>query len=499
MSGIVLDSFGNPIKSARTFVNAASNTGDRPYLEKRVKDIDELIPQNDRETLISVSRKLFANMGLARGAIFQKAMFSVGRGWDCVFTGQDKDWGLMVADLLNNQWYKTCDVRGQMFDFKTLLYLDSVAIDRCGDFAILFTESENGWPLMQRIPAHRIGNRRGMGNEVYAGPLRGYRMRDGVIKNDFGRPIAYHILGDNANEDRIVSAQDLILCFDPEWHQQDRGLPAFSHCLNEMRDMLQSQEWEQMVMLMLSAIGLIEYNDTGEPEDDDESSLLKDTNGNVVEGQVRANTFFGGMVRHFKADSGNRLETIKNDRPGDMWDRFHNRLTRSALIGINWPYSMVWEATGQGTAERADLERAAVSVEDRQDVLRGYALRIINRTVAKLIKSERIPMPRNPSDWYAWKFTMPPKISINFKNDTKALLDLNSRGLVNDTDIAGFYGKTLEAHYKERAYEVAMRKRITREVSEETKEIIEDREMRMMTPNDQPEEENQNNTTNEND
>lgn len=428
-------------------------------------------------------------MWLPRTAILQKAMYSIGRSWQARFAGEDKEWGGEAEKVLEN-WFKLCDVRGGVFTWQTLLTLDSIALDRDGDFAIHLMESENGYPLMQRISSARIKNRHGQ-TEIEEGEYAGLKISNGIIKNKYGRALAYQVCGDEPSDDVIIEAKDIILPFDPDWHDQSRGTPAFSHCMNEMRDMLQSQQYEQMVMQMLSSIGLIEYNDTGEPRDEDDL-----VNGVTTDSRIQTSTFFEGQTRHYKSDSGNKLEAFQSDRPGDMWDRFQDRLARACIVGLPWSYSMVWKATGQGTAERSDMQKAQKAVDDRQDVIMTYAHRIISWAIAKFIKMGRLSQPKNPNDWYKWTFTLPPKISIDFKNDTNALMYLWGGGKLNDGDILGMFGKTTIEHYIERANEIADRKLIAAQVSEARGVSIEDREMAMLTPNEpkeQPEESKENN------
>ena len=83
----------------------------------------------------------------------------------------------------------------------------------------------------------------------------------------------------------------------------------------------------------------------------------------------------GGMIRYMKANSGEKLEAIKHDNPGDVWEAFQDRMIRMSVIGASWSYGMVWKAAGQGTAERADILRARRAVAKRQRLLDHLARR----------------------------------------------------------------------------------------------------------------------------
>ena len=232
---------------------------------------------------------------------------------------------------------------------------------------------------------------------------------------------------------------------------------------------------------MLSSIAMIETNETGLPDIDDNSNVI---NGDATapERGIITETYQGGQVRYFAAKSGGKLETIKNDRPGDMWESFQNRIYRKALAGINWPYSMVWHATGQGTAERADLGRAQRAVEDRQDLLEYAANRIINYVTAKFVNLGRLPVAEN---WYKWKFTYPKKITIDDGRVSKELIEMWKSGFLNPQDVLGYLGKSTDEHLNERIAYLVEQKTKQKAINESNLGIrIEDREMAMLTPNE---------------
>ncbi len=496
----ILDQYGNTISSgARRFVRGADNGGrERPWENIRLGDIDQLVPQQDHQTLVYVSRRLYANMGIVKGAIDQRAMYAVGRAWLPKFQGEDKEWGSQAADWLQNEWFSVCDVRGQSHDWQTGLYLDSVHIDRDGDVGIMLTETDTGYPQIQRIPAHRIGGRYNVGVDpqtglVTTGPWRGYRMVSGVIVNKQGRAIAYRILGDasDGSQDVDVSAQDLIFPYDPSWHEAQRGHPVFSHALNDLRDMLQSHDWERMAQLAMSSIALVEYNEDGGPDISDPMNAFGA--GTTSGDSLTTQSLSGGLVRYFKSNSGGKLEGLRIDRPGDVWESFQDRMIRSSLAGIPWPASMLWMATGQGTAERADLQRADRAVQDRQDLLKPLARRMVGYAVSKAIKLGILPQykGKDAGGFLRWDFSTPPRISIDIGRDSKALIEGWRSGMQNHSGIITALGSDLRTHYAERAEEVALRKLAAQEASakygvEVTPEEMAVFDPSLQSPNAQP-------------
>jgi len=480
----IVDAYGNPYTYFRKAARGAEQfTNQRPYETVELRDIGKLVPAMDRKVLLSASRKLFLNLGPARGAIEQKAMYSVGRAWNPKFTGEDTAFGDVARSWLANTWYGMADVRGGMHDFKTTLYLLSTAIDRDGEAFVLLTQTATGFPRIQHIPSHRIGS------SVYENERDqdGNKMRDGIVYSPDGAPVKYSFLDEDGRFSKWIPAQDIIHLYDPSWQEQGRGLPAFTHALNDLRDMLQSHEWERMAQMMLSSIGLIETNENGGADMDDPGVVL--TGDGVTTERMTVERLDGGSVRYFKAGTGSKIETIKSDRPGEAWESFHDRIIRSSLAGINWPYSMVWKATGQGTAERSELGKAQRAVEDRQDILFYFARRVVGYAVAKAQKTGALP---KSSDWWKWEFTTPSKLTIDDGRVAKELESMWKIGARNMRDIVGMMGKDLGEHYNERAEEIAMRKLAAKRASEKYGVEIEDRDMAMMTPNEQPESAQQN-------
>jgi capsid protein len=480
----ILDSFGRPAYRERKFAKAAVRGVNKPWERLHIEDIDDLIPNSDWWTILSASRKLFANHGICKATVLQKANYAVGRGWNPVYRGEDKDWGDQASKWLMNEFYPICDVRGPTFDFKTNLFIDSVAVSRDGDFFILLTESKTGYPQFQRIGAHRIGQRKNH-KTVQEGKYKNLKIKKGVIFNKLGRAVAYRVLGEDktGREDKDISAQNLIHVFDPHWHEQGRGIPEGLHAIDNILSSMKSEEYELMSQLAVSSIALVEQNESGMPDDGDPRTFLTD-NGATNQDGFTSEVFEGGLVRYFKSGTGGGISTVNHDRPGNMWESFQDRTARLYITGANWSYSFVWKPNElTGTSNRLEMSKVKKSVEDRQDVLKGPARRMVVYAIAKAIKLGILP----PNDnWWNWGFTMPPKISIDPGRDAKARIDQWKAGMINQTQICAENGRTYDEHILERLYEVATKKRLKEKVEVETGIKIDDREISMLTPNEQP-------------
>ena len=242
---------------------------------------------------------------------------------------------------------------------------------------------------------------------------------------------------------------------------------------------MQAHEYERLAMMTLSSIGIIEYNENGGPDVNSPSVALQ---GGATEQQgLTVEKLDGGSVRYFKAGSGSKIETIKNDRPGNAFMEFHERMTHSAFFGLNWSYAF-WRGAGAGggTAQRTEIATAQRAVEDRQDLLSYAAKRLIGYAVAKAQKIGRLsPSP----DWHKFKFSFPAKLTIDDGRVAKELESSVKLGFRNQSDVIEMMGGDPTEMWEERAREVYERKVAARRWSIDGI-IVEDREMVMITPNE---------------
>ena len=84
-----------------------------------------------------------------------------------------------------------------------------------------------------------------------------------------------------------------------------------------------------------------------------------------------------------------------------------------------------------------------------------------------------------------WAFTLPRKLSIDLGRDSKQQQSEYNSGILNLEDIKG--NGRVEQHLRTRANEEALTIQIKAEVEDAQKVKIDIRRMRMLTPNDQPE------------
>ena len=480
---MIVDQYGQPATYTHRFNRSATNTGlDRPWMPTRLEDIDKLITPVDRRTLLAVSRSLIENYGPARSIARQIPMFSVGNAWIPSMETGDEPTKNKAEVVIREGFCTRVDLQGR--DFSTLLYHLAHLLIRDGEYFVLLSEWQTGWPAVQVIPSHRIGQRDN-GDMVESGPYVGLRINDGVVFNKAGTPVAYRFLADDPNEDFEISARSLIHRFDSDYPEAIRGYPAISHGLNDGRDALQAHEWERLKMLAVSAHTLIEHTETGVPDDDTRNHF--DSNGNALAngtaGEISTGTLFGGIYKTVRAGTGYKLEAMEHKTPGEHFESFNDRLIHKMATGVPWPLSWIWDghkAQG-GTAERRDIMQARRTIEDMQSMIEPTAKRILGYAYQKLRKLNRV---NASADWWRWSFTKPAKPTIDDGRVSKATLEMWRAGLINDEDVLAEMGKDHDDHFRQRFTNAANKELMFMETQESKGVTLDPRIKGMFTPND---------------
>jgi len=446
----IVDQYGNPayLQNHRFNRSAETSTKDRPWVPTRLGNIDKMIPSYDRETLVGVSRLLVENWAPARAIARQIPMYSVGKAWRPSMATTDEAVKTEAETVIREQFCQVADIQGR--DMSTALYHLAHLLIRDGEAFYLLTEWQTGFPAIQVIPCHRIGQRGYGVTKVQEGTYKGLDITEGVIRNRYGSPVAYRVLGETPDKDEDISARSLKHVFDCDYPEARRGYPAMTHGLNDGRDALQAHEWERLNMLARSSRTMIEWNETGAPDHNPSTHFDSDCSGTETQGlssdTITAKPMQGGTWTHFKAGSGSKLEAVVHETPGEVWESFQDRLVWKVCAGIPWPTSFVKGDYGRGggTAERRDIMQARQTIEDMQSLLEKAAKNIIGYAYKKLVKIGRIP---DSADWWKWSFSKPPKITIDDGRALKASIEMWRAGIISDSDLLEDMGKDHDEYW----------------------------------------------------
>jgi hypothetical protein len=433
-------------------------------------DLPSIIPIADWRLLVSLSRQLVLSNGLLKGVLEDKATGVVGDGFDPEFMGTDEAWGERAKMWLTQEFYPQAEHRG-ILDFKDLQYQKSISMDAGGDVFRVLTKRKDGFPSIQLIQAHRVGQR-DAGNMLEGGEYGGMRIENGIVSDpETGEVVGYLILGENEESDRIVRKGPAAQLIDPVFADQVRGLPAAIAGLRSLVMSEKTDEHEEDFMEMMARIFLIEKNPTGQADPDFNSSEAGDGGPGIQD-------LWGGIAKVFEAGTDSGLEAFNpGDRPSEAFERAHDRRYRLICLGIGWAYEAAWkmgELTSVGV--HAVERKCRQTIRDRQSKIIPSAIEEIRWAIANAIAIKALPFS---PDWRAWGVTLPPAYSLN---PTKAAdsrrkdleLGLTTVGRILREEGTPGGAKTL---FRERANEVATRKTIRDEVQTTTGQTISDEEM----------------------
>jgi len=329
---MIVDQYGHLIDSyrfRRPSRHANLGGGDRPSESRNLRDLHKIVTKYDRQTLSSASRTLYLNSPLMVGALNQIGIYAVGNAWHPVYKGSDKEGSDAIKNWLKDEWYPICNIAGDIADFTSDLYVDSISMDRDGEVFEYFTASPSGYPQIQQIPSHRIDSG-GMADGILtSGAYKGYDLYDGIVYfPNTSIPVAYCLCDIEGRFKQYIEKRFILHVFDRYWPEQRRGLPLFYPSLNNLRDIMQSEEWERMNLLSMSSLNYTVENESGGP-DMDEPTYQPATEC----GQLAVQFLQGGRIMYAKAGAGEKITQHQNFRPGNPWHEFYDMQARQCLVG----------------------------------------------------------------------------------------------------------------------------------------------------------------------
>lgn len=414
---------------------------------------DDMSPFNWRQ-LLSTARYLYANVGSVHGAINEIGTYAVGDAWNPRYIGRNGAWG-DKAEAWLNRWFKICDVRGEPYDFRTDLFLTSVSTNRCGDSGMILAQTEDEFPMLQFLPAHRIGQRNAEPT-VKAGPYKGLEIYNGVITNPQGRPVAYNILGTarDGSQDQQISARDMQLGFNPRWFDQGRGITALAHAIKDLGDYRDIRDFLKIGLKSEASLALIEHNESGSADTDagEEHFRQPAAPGAGQPYGVVYEELDGGAIRYFRANSGANLSALNSRRPSTEAQSFiESQIMRGAYAGLEWPLEFSWNPERLGGANiRLIVKKAERTVANHQKLIGKTFIRAITYGIAKAIKIGSLPYD---DDWAAWDADLPAMLSVDAGYTSKSEIDEYKAGFKTLSDVYGERGQDWQTKIRQKIRE----------------------------------------------
>lgn len=475
-------------------IESATQTTDRKNVPMLDYDVHRTITSYGRRVLMSLGRHMFWRFPALQGSILEQANLAVGTFLP-QYTGRNKAWGEQAEAALK-EWHKIMDVAGYPYDYDSFVQGKVINPIVDGEDFTLLTETADGYPMVQSIPAHRVGNRnfvnstaqvRFSGNEmlidgVVVDANRPYladgnisfeaAIVDGVIVDSYGRALAYRVYSDSVSDQSYqdISARNLFPAFCPMVAGQVRGFSLLASSLFDWQDLQEWGRFEMLAQKVFSSQTIIETNESGEA--DTAKNIIQQAainNDDGTKASLDVEKLDGGTVRYFKANSGSKLESFNYDRPGASSQNFIKNKLRDAFKGTEWDvfFSLDPQAVG-GAPMRVIVEKINAVLEKRRKLVKKSCLRVDGYAIAKLMKLGVLPWD---DDWYMWDYQGPGDVTADKKYDSDVALQEMSQGISTrklECARRGLYMEDVDAQREreadsdlERAQRLAVKYKIT--------------------------------------
>lgn len=447
----VLDRRGNGYYSAaNTLIESATQTTDRSYISPLDRDVHRTVSSMGRRTLMTLGRSLFWRFPALQGMVLEQANVAVST-YIPQYAGRNKPWGIDAESALT-EWHKVMDIAGWPYDWDS--YIQSLVISPIvdGEEYVLLTQTAEDYPLVQTIPAHRVGrypSTTGLATVRYAdssmwidGVLvddnRPYpaaqpvtfeaQLIDGVIVDSYSRPLAYRVDGDQPEQYVDIPARNMFPAFCPIVTGQVRGFSLLASSIFDWQDLAEWKRFEMLAQKVFSTRTIIETNETGDL--DEAKSIIKtaatyDSSGNKTDLDVQR--LYGGTIQYLRAKTGSSVQAFGYDRPGQGSRDFLKTTIRDAFRGTEWDsfFSLDPQSIG-GAPMRVIVEKINLVAEKRRKLVRKCCARVDGYALAKMMKLGILPWD---DDWYKWEYQGPGDITADKKYDSDVDLAEIAQGI----------------------------------------------------------------------
>jgi hypothetical protein len=427
--GFLVDAYNRP----------AVYSGSSGVLYRRTAADDKLRPRPanhfaDYLTLLSPARfrelvsecRVVGSRGLAAALLENKADYVAASGFRPRFEGTDTAWGTVASAALQDA-LKICNIRGPRFDWRSSWRMAVPTRATDARFFILLTKWASGWPALQFLEGHRIGQREdyvGGGNVVKEGDAlttftdesgktvtargvyAGLFINNGVITTPSGTEVAYRVLGATKELDQDISARDIIQIATPQHYSESTPVPDIARALMDLLALDTAQTCQLDQQIADAKQTFLEWNETGKQ---DPVLALSGMAGASEDDTTPVEMIERGNYRYLKSGVG-RLEAFKSERPSDQWMNFDARVTSRAAAAIRWRSEMLNPAELRGSNTRAFQDQINTLIADEFATIAPAAVRVVGYFVSTLIGLKVIP---NSSEWMRWGIAPPPWFEVD--------------------------------------------------------------------------------------
>jgi hypothetical protein len=427
-----------------------------------------LSPARYRE-LVSECRSL-ATRGLASALLENKADYVAASSFRPRFAGNNTAWGTVASAALEDA-LKICNIRGPRFDWRSSWRMAVRARATDARLFILLTKWGSGWPAIQVLEGHRIGQREDYGNSPVVvgkddafttitndsgeqsrvrGVYQGLAINHGVITNSTGTEVAFRVLGPRKEDDQDISARDLIQLATPQHYSESSPVPDIARALMDFLALDTAQTCQLDQQIADAKQTFLETNETG--KEDPVKVLSGMADGTRLDG-TPTEMIERGNYRYLKSGTG-MLKPFESNRPSDQWMNFDARVTSRAAAAIRWRAEMLDPSKLGGVAGRAFQDQINTLIADEFCTIAPAAVRVLGYFASTLIGLKVIP---NSPEWMKWELAPPPLFQVDRASARIDIEDV-AAGRLPMSVLHGHDGSTTREVYTARvnAYEQAL-------------------------------------------
>lgn len=471
----LFDSRGNLIPTGpRSTAHRRTDEDDRlrPPAPNHYGDWIDLLSGRDAKRLVSESRAL-GYRGVPSAILDQKADYVAASDFRPQFRGQDTDYGTAALPLLED-YLKIANLRGYLYDWKTSWRLTIPAMATDGRVYVLLTKWESGWPALQFLESHRIGQRDD-GKQLVAADdafsidtegkrtrtlYVGLRINKGIITSPAGTEVGYRVLGPSpdGSDDQDISARDLFPICRPRAFSEGATSPELAAALFDFigLELAQSAQLDQQIED--ARLTLIETNASGKYDPGSSFGGNGRGPGSSADGAPTVESK-RGRTRFVK--TGFSVTAHESERPSDQWMNFDARMHSRGAAAIRWRSEMLDPAALKAAANRALQDQINTLIRESFTTVDRAATRALNYIAAVLASPEIKYIPLH-ADTMKWGIAPPPWFEVD-RASAKYDLDDAAAGRTSMRTLRARDGKTSIEVYRERAQDYKEAQQISKE------------------------------------
>jgi hypothetical protein len=443
----------NSRSGTREFYAGGRNDQRRLTTQQLAKDIQDMMTANRHKMMLCDARYIYQSFSSVAGAVKQKANYVYGNSWRLQSHSADLEFAQAVQDDFKNLDH-FFDIRGSNFSFRKSIWRGSKALDVDGDFFAILTEQEGtGFPKIQFIEAHQVGDWGSISDGMVtdSSAYNGLKICAGIILDEYNAPIAYRVKDDSrALGFQDVPANSMVHFMDTEWFSQSRGQPAIAAAVLDWYDLSETRDAQKVKTKVNSILTLIESNESG----------TRDSARNLMgldQGQnTPATTYMdSGMIRIIKNGGSLKGHTV-NDPP-EAWQKFTKTVEQSAFYALGWRREMLDSSDVGGAGVRAFQGDINKSIKLRCECLNYGFKRIAQYIISKRAKQGAYSLPE---DWWKVSFTAPAEFTVDEGRMRAADIEDLRAGLTTATNIMERQGRNFEDELMQRPQELVKMKEI---------------------------------------